>query len=167
MTTINITDYLENPSAYFLVDVRTPNEFSEAHIHEASSRPLDSISPETLKKEAGDRKVLFSCLSGARAAKAAQKCTSIELETYVLDGCLQQWELKGHPVVRSTPKGLPLIRQVHLALSIINLAAALLTLFVNPQWAWVIVGTSVGLFLAGATGFCGMGLLLAKMPWNK
>ena len=47
------------------------------------------------------------------------------------------------------------------------MTAALLALFVNPNWAWVIVGTSAGLFLAGATGFCGMGLILAKMPWNR
>ncbi|MEO1856668.1 MAG: hypothetical protein ABGY95_04795 [Rubritalea sp.] len=47
------------------------------------------------------------------------------------------------------------------------MTAALLALFVHSAWAWGTVGTSAGLFLAGATGFCGMGLLLAKMPWNQ
>lgn len=166
MTTITVKEYLADRNAFYLVDVRTASEYEEAHIQGAHSHPLDAINVGKIGFQAQGKKLLVSCLSGARAQKAAQLIKAAGHEVGCLEGSLQGWEAAGQPVVRSTPSGLPLIRQVHLTVSIINMTAALLALFINPAWAWVIVGTSTGLFLAGATGFCGMGLLLAKMPWN-
>ena len=167
MTTITVKEYLADRNAFYLVDVRTASEYSEAHIEGAHLHPLDSLNVAKLGFKAQGKKILVSCLSGARAQKAAKQITTAGQDVACLDGSLHGWEKEGQPVVRSTPSGLPLIRQVHLTVSIINMTAALLALFVNPNWAWVIVGTSAGLFLAGATGFCGMGLILAKMPWNR
>ncbi|MFC5050080.1 rhodanese-like domain-containing protein [Rubritalea spongiae] len=167
MDTITVKEYLTNRNAFYLADVRTPSEFVEAHIKDANLHPLDDINAGELRFKSQEKQILFTCLSGARAAKAAQKLESEGLKIALLEGSLQAWEAAGEPVVRNTPSGLPLIRQVHLTVSIINITAALLAIFVNPAWAWVLVGTGAGLFLAGATGFCGMGLLLAKMPWNK
>ncbi|PQJ28039.1 rhodanese-like domain-containing protein [Rubritalea profundi] len=167
MTTIPVKEYLADRNAFYLVDVRTASEFSEAHIEGAHLHPLDSLNVAKLGFQAQGKKLLVSCLSGARAQKAAKQIAASGHEVACLEGSLHGWEKDGQPVVRSTPSGLPLIRQVHLTVSIINMTAALLALLINPAWAWVIVGTSAGLFLAGATGFCGMGLLLAKMPWNQ
>ncbi len=167
MTTIPVKEYLADRNAFYLVDVRTASEFREAHIEGAHLHPLDSINAGKISFQAQGKKLLVSCLSGARAQKAAKQIADAGHEVACLEGSLQGWEKEGQPVVRSTPSGLPLIRQVHLTVSIINMTAALLALFVNPNWAWVIAGTSAGLFLAGATGFCGMGMLLAKMPWNR
>ena len=36
-----------------------------------------------------------------------------------------------------------------------------------PQWLWLSAFVGAGLVFAGVTGFCGLGLLLARMPWNK
>jgi rhodanese-related sulfurtransferase len=167
MTTISIQDYLANKDSYYLTDVRTPSEFEEAHIQDAHLHPLDAINTGEIQFKSQGKRVLLSCLSGGRCKKAAKTFEAAGIEIAELEGSLQGWEAAGQPVVRSTPSGLPLIRQVHLTVSIINITAALLALFVNPAWAWVLVGTGTGLFLAGATGFCGMGLILAKMPWNK
>jgi hypothetical protein len=40
-------------------------------------------------------------------------------------------------------------------------------LAVNPWFALIPLVTGCGLLFAGLTGFCGLALLLAKMPWNK
>lgn len=164
MKTIGIEEYSLKSEEYLLVDVRTPSEFAEAHIHGAVSQPLDDLSAEGVRSQTQGKKVVFSCLSGARAQKAAERFGD---EALVLEGSLQGWERKGLPVVRGTPKGLPLVRQVHLTVGVVNLAAALLALFVAPAWAWVVVLTGTGLFVAGATGFCGLGMVLARMPWNR
>ena len=74
---------------------------------------------------------------------------------------------RGLPVVRGTPKGMSLFRQVLLTAGLINLAAGALALGIDVRWAWVPVLTGCGMILSGATGFCGMALLLAKMPWNR
>lgn len=167
MTTITVKEYLADRNAFYLVDVRTPAEYQEAHIQGANLHPLGSLNIGKVIFKSQGKKLLVSCLSGARAQKAAKLFAEAGHQVSCLDGSIQAWEKEGQPVVRSTPKGLPLIRQVHLTVSIINMVAALLAIFINPAWAWVLVGTSAGLFLAGATGFCGMGLILAKMPWNK
>lgn len=167
MKTIRLEEYQKAPEQYYLVDVRTPSEFEEAHIHNANNHPLGSLKAGEINFKAGERQILLSCLSGGRCVKAAAELKGSELELAQLEGSLMGWEAAGYPVVRNTPTGLPLIRQVHLTVSIINITAALLALFVNPAWAWVLVGTGAGLFIAGATGYCGMGLMLAKMPWNQ
>jgi len=38
---------------------------------------------------------------------------------------------------------------------------------VNPLFALIPAFTGLGLTLAGATGWCGLALLLGKMPWNR
>ncbi len=57
---------------YMLVDVRTPQEFSQGHIKGAVNIPLDTL-PGNLEKLKSneDRKLLVYCLSGARSMSAA------------------------------------------------------------------------------------------------
>jgi hypothetical protein len=38
---------------------------------------------------------------------------------------------------------------------------------VHPAFIALSAFVGAGLVFAGVTDFCGMGLLLAKMPWNK
>ena len=46
-------------------------------------------------------------------------------------------------------------------------AGVMLGTFVNP-WFYALSGfVGAGLVFAGVTDFCGMGLLLARAPWNK
>jgi rhodanese-related sulfurtransferase len=159
--------YEETPSSHVLIDVRTPVEFAEAHIRGARLHPLDDLSADNVRAELGGRPALVTCLSGGRARKAAEKLEAAGVEADVLEGGLIGWEKAGLPVVRGTPKGMPLFRQVLLTVGLINLAAGALALGIDVRWAWVPVLTGCGMILSGATGFCGMALLLAKMPWNR
>ena len=62
--------------------------------------------------------------------------------------------------------GMPLFRQIQIgagALVLLGLAGV----FVWPPMIWLSAFVGAGLVFAGVTGFCGLGLLLSAMPWNK
>jgi hypothetical protein len=73
----------------------------------------------------------------------------------------------GLPVNRGESKVLPLMRQVQIAVGLVSAVGAALALGVDPRFAIVPLVMGCGLLFAGVTGFCGLALLLAKMPWNK
>ena len=47
------------------------------------------------------------------------------------------------------------------------LTGALLSWFVHPAFVWLSAFIGAGLVFAGVTDTCGMGMMLAKMPWNR
>jgi hypothetical protein len=58
-------------------------------------------------------------------------------------------------------------RQVRIGAGTIVLAGVLLGHYVHPWWYFLSGFIGCGLIFAGITDWCGMGLLLAKMPWNQ
>ena len=62
---------------------------------------------------------------------------------------------------------LPLNRQVQLVAGLMALSGAVLAVTVNPAWVFLSGFVGFGLMVAGATDFCPMAILLAKMPWNQ
>jgi predicted branched-subunit amino acid permease len=58
-------------------------------------------------------------------------------------------------------------RQVRVAAGFLVLSGALLSQFVNPAFIWLSGFVGAGLIFAGATDWCGMGMLIARMPWNQ
>lgn len=58
-------------------------------------------------------------------------------------------------------------RQVRIAAGAIVFAGVLLGHFVNPAFIWLSGFVGAGLVFAGVTDWCGMGMLIAKMPWNQ
>lgn len=43
----------------------------------------------------------------------------------------------------------------------------MLGVIVNPMWLLLPDFVGAGRVFAGITDFCGMGLLIARMPWNR
>ena len=70
-------------------------------------------------------------------------------------------------MIRGSTKVISLERQVRIAAGAIVLTGVLLACFVHPGFIWLSGFVGAGLVFAGITDFCGMGLLLAKLPWNK
>ena len=70
-------------------------------------------------------------------------------------------------MARSAVKVISLERQVRIAAGAIVFTGVLLARFVNFDFIWLSGFVGAGLVFAGITDFCGMGLLLAKLPWNK
>ncbi|MFH5804485.1 rhodanese-like domain-containing protein [Alienimonas sp. DA493] len=146
-----------------LIDVRTGPEFREVHAAGARNVPLDRLDPASLQT---DGPILTICQSGARSAKAVEKLRAAGLEAVSVDGGAPAWEAAGLPVERGQ-KTISLERQVRIAAGSLALVGSLLALFVHPYWAGLPAFIGAGLTFAGLTDTCGMGLLLAKMPWNR
>ena len=53
----------------FLVDVRTPGEFSQEHVKGSVNIPLDSV-PAQLEKFKGKKNIVVFCRSGSRSSQA-------------------------------------------------------------------------------------------------
>jgi hypothetical protein len=62
---------------------------------------------------------------------------------------------------------LPLMRQVQITVGFVSAIGATLALTISPWFAVIPLLAGCGLLFAGLTGFCGLALLLAKMPWNR
>jgi rhodanese-related sulfurtransferase len=154
-----------------LIDVRTPVGFDEVHAVAAVNVPLDRLSAETLAAagcvECG-QPVYLLCRSGQRATQAAEKLPAYGYaHPVVVTGGTLAWIEAGLPVTRGESKVISLERQVRIAAGTLVFIGALLAWFVHPNFVWLPGFVGAGLVFAGVTDFCGMGLLIAKMPWNR
>lgn len=157
-----------NPQDTLLLDVRTPAEFEEAHIAGSVLHPLSGLTSEEVQKlSQGKSTCVIICRSGNRARQAAQKlCQSGISGVQVLQGGVLAWESAGLPLNRGA-KTVSLERQVRIAAGTLALTGVLLGYFVHPAWFALSGFVGAGLIFAGITDTCGMGLLLARMPWNQ
>jgi rhodanese-related sulfurtransferase len=150
-----------------VIDVRTPVEFAEVHVPQARNIPLDELKPSSLQLSK-EQPVYLLCRSGQRATKAAEKFVKEGfVQPVVVEGGTLAWIDANLPVTRSAVKGINLERQVRIVAGAIVLTGVLLARFVNFNFIWLSGFVGAGLIFAGITDFCGMGLLIAKMPWNK
>ena len=148
-----------------LIDVRTPVEFVEVHVAQARNEPLDRLDAASFAK---DQPVYLLCRSGARATKAGEALVAAGVsQAIVVEGGTLAWIEAGLPVNRGTAKVISLERQVRIAAGSIVLTGVLLSQFVHPGFIWLSGFVGGGLVFAGITDWCGMGLLLAKAPWNQ
>jgi len=159
-----------NPTRTFL-DVRTPAEFAEVHASPARNLPLPDVSAVALAAAGhSDPKapVYLICQTDRRAAAAADKLTSAGFtQAIVVAGGTAGWLAAGLPVVRGTTKAVSIERQVRIAAGSLVFIGVILSRVVHPDFVWVAGFVGAGLVFAGITDFCGMGLLLAKAPWNR
>lgn len=147
-----------------IVDVRTPGEFNALHADGARLVPLDQFNPSAIKP---GRPVYLICKSGGRAAKAWQACVDAKvIEVACVDGGTDAWVAAGLPVIRGRGV-ISLERQVRIAAGALVLLGAALAWFVHPYFLALPAFVGAGLVFAGLTDTCGMGMLLARMPWNR
>lgn len=166
MATIHPTalhEVLSTDPDAILIDVRTPLEFREVHARGAKNLPLDTLDPSTFPE---GRPIYILCRSGQRATRAAEKFSSKQ-QPVVVEGGTLGWVEAELPVERSEQKIISLERQVRIAAGSLALAGFLLGWFIHPYFHFLSGFVGAGLTFAGITDWCGMGLLLAKAPWNK
>lgn len=153
-----------------IIDVRTPVEFREVHAETARNIPLDSLDPQAVMEQrngTANQPLYVICRSGSRSSKACQKFIDAGYQNVVsVDGGTQAWEAAGLPVVRGK-KAISLERQVRIAAGFLVLLGAVLGFFVHPYFIALSAFVGAGLMFAGITDTCGMGMVLAKMPWNQ
>jgi len=151
-----------------LIDVRTSAEFEEVHSTLAVSLPLDQLTAERVQSMRRSQGPLYLiCRSGGRGKQGCEKLIAAGLTDVVnVTGGTQGWERAGLPVARGRPM-MSLERQVRIAAGSLVLIGTLLGLFVDPLFLVLSGFIGAGLVFAGITDTCGMGMMLAKMPWNQ
>ena len=153
-----------------LIDVRTPAEYREVHAEPARLVPLDALDPRTVMEArdgARDEPLYTICRSGARGRQACEAFRAAGYANVVnVEGGTLAWEKVGLPVMRGK-KAISLERQVRIAAGSLVLIGTALGAFVHPAFLGLSAFVGAGLVFAGITDTCGMGMLLARMPWNQ
>lgn len=152
-----------------LIDVRTPAEFREVHVAFAKNAPLEQLDPAQLaaSRSGSGRPLYVICHSGTRSHMAAEKLAAAGLPHLVeVEGGTKAWDQAGLPVIRGK-KTISLERQVRIAAGSLVLTGVALSLWVHPYAIGLAAFVGAGLVFAGITDTCGMGMLLARMPWNQ
>jgi len=153
-----------------LLDVRTPGEFAAAHVPGATLIPLDELDCAAFLAERGasDDPIYVLCQSGGRARRAIEQFQRAGYHGCVLvEGGTQAWLDAGLPVNRGASRVISLERQVRIVAGALVLLGVTLGWLVHAGFFGLSAFVGAGLVFAGITDFCGMGLLLARMPWNK
>jgi rhodanese-related sulfurtransferase len=151
---------LARDAALLVVDVSTPAEFAGSHVPQARNVPLDKFDSKAVP---ANQPVYLLCRSGTRAVRAAGKIAN----GIVVEGGTQAWIAAGLQVTRGASKVISLERQVRIAAGSLVLTGVILGWRVHPGFFGLSAFVGAGLVFAGITDFCGMGLLLARAPWNQ
>ncbi len=150
-----------------LVDVREPVEHAEERIAGAKLIPLGQ-----LKQRAGEIDVtcpvVVMCRSGKRGGEALKQLKEMGISSVRnLEGGILAWKAAGLPTEQSRKNTMPLMQQVQLTIGLGVLTGAILSLTVDPRWVYLCAFFGTGLTMAGSTGWCGLAILMSKMPWNR
>lgn len=162
-----LKNWLERGEAV-IVDVREPAEYEAESIPGAILLPLANVNTQALPNTAG-KKLVLHCKVGKRGGMACEKLLSEapDLEIYNLEGGMSAWTHAGYEVKTSGTFFLPLDRQVQLTIGIGVMAGVILGYTVDPGFLLLSAMFGLGLINAALTGWCGLAILMAKMPWNR
>jgi rhodanese-related sulfurtransferase len=152
-----------------LIDVRTPAEYREVHIEFARNVPLDQLNPKAIAAERNGRAnepLYVICRTGSRAHQACEKLAAAGLNVVNVEGGTLAWDASGLPVARGK-KMISLERQVRIVIGIVVLSSTVLAALVHPFWIGLAAFMGAGLIFSGITDFCGLALILGRMPWNQ
>ena len=154
---------VRNGQAVF-IDIRETDEFKAIRIPGARLQPLSVLRHLPMDQDQ-DTAAVFFCHSGNRASEAMELLTLRgHTESFVLDGGINAWMKCGFPVEK-TGKGVPIMRQVHIAAGTLILLSMGIAHAV-PAFHILTAIIGAGLLFSGLTGMCGMAALLKRMPWN-
>ena len=149
-----------------LIDVRTPAEYGSIHADGAVNHSMESLQVEKIPF-AKEEEIHVICQSGGRSMKVCQKLEAAGFTKIVnIEGGTSAWHAAGLPVVEGK-KVMSLERQVRIAAGSLVVIGAAIGQFVHPGGFALSAFIGAGLVFAGVTDTCGMGMMIAKMPWNQ
>lgn len=167
ITPSELEELLRNGSKVNIIDVRTPAEFSEAHLKGALNMPLHQLDPELLRREFADDPLYLICQKGGRGLQACSRLSAAGFQNVTnVAGGTEACTAAGLSIERGRP-AMSLERQVRIAAGSLVLLGVILGWLVHPAFFGVSAFVGAGLVFAGVTNTCGMGMLLARMPWNQ
>ena len=169
--TIAATDIeAERTRGSLLLDVRSAAEFRGGHVRTAINLPLELVTvAKVAELRGGDaaRHVVLLCAAGKRATVAAERISGKGLHLLVVSGGTAACAKAGLPLDKSSNGVISIERQVRIAAGMLVFGGVMLGANVHPSFYGLSGFIGAGLIFAGVTDWCGMGLLLARAPWNK
>jgi rhodanese-related sulfurtransferase len=168
MTPIELRRLQQGRDRVRMIDVRTASEFENAHIAGAYNVPLDQLAEHAADlRDASGGSVILVCQSGQRAQKAEALLREAGMpNVHVLDGGMRAWLADALPTSRIRAR-ISLERQVRIAAGALVALGSFAALTTSPLWAALPAAIGSGLIFAGVTDTCAMGMLLARLPYNR
>jgi len=149
-----------------LIDIRHATEHAYERIPGSTLVPEERL--DEVRGLDTDKPVILYCRTSRRTAAAVDQLASQGFGAVHLDGGIEAWKKMGHDTER-TP-GAPrfsVMQQVQITAGSMVVIGTLLGAFVAPAWHWMAGFVGTGLLFTGLSGWCGMAVVLGKMPWNK
>lgn len=148
----------------------TPVEFQEVHVQIARNIPLDRLDVAAFMQThngSANEPLYVICRSGSRGQQTCEKFLKAGFTNVVnVEGGTMACVEAGLQVVRGK-KAVSLERQVRIAAGSLVLLGAALAWFVDPAFIGLSAFVGAGLVFARVSDTCGMGMVLARMPWNQ
>lgn len=150
-----------------LIDVRERVEYAGGRVSGATLMPLGDIEKRHSELD-HEKPVYVMCRTGRRSAEAQQKLRALGFKNVInVAGGFEAWKKADLPFERDERAPWSIERQVRFTAGLLVLTGVVLGLFVHP-WFIALSGLiGFGLAFTAAIDWCGMGLLIAKMPWNR
>ncbi len=166
-TVHEINELLDGGGECQVIDVREFSEFDNERIADAQLMPLSNFEKHADEID-HDKPVYLMCRSGNRAKQAAEKLVKKGFtDIHVIQGGMAAWSGANLPVIKGESKVWSLERQVRFAAGAFVLTGVLLGVFLSPYLILLSAFVAAGLIFSAVTDTCGMGMVLARMPWNK
>lgn len=162
-----INELLSTGGECQVIDVREFSEFNQERIADAQFMPLSNFERHADEID-HSKPVYIMCRSGNRAKQAAEKLAAKGFtDIHVIEGGMVSWAQSNLPVVKGESKMWSLERQVRFAAGLFIVLGVLLGAFVSGYLYAIAALVGFGLAFSAATDTCAMGMVLARMPWNK
>ena len=166
-TVHEINELLDGGGECQVIDVREFSEFNSERIADAQLMPLSNFERHADEID-HSKPVYLMCRSGNRAKQAAEKLMAKGFtDIHVIEGGMAAWSRANLPIIKGDSKVWSLERQVRFTAGLFVLSGVLLGIFVNPYLMLISGFIGAGLMFSAVTDTCGMGMILARMPWNK
>jgi rhodanese-related sulfurtransferase len=166
-TVHEINELLSTGGECQVIDVREFSEFDHERIAEAQLMPLSNFEKHADEIDHA-KPVYLMCRSGRRAGEAAKRLADKGFtDIHVVEGGMLEWSKASLPIVKGESRMWALERQVRFAAGIVVLASALLGVAAHTYFTWLAAVAGAGLVFSAITDTCLMGMVLARMPWNK
>jgi rhodanese-related sulfurtransferase len=159
-----------NQTDKIYVDVRSPAEYRSLRVQGAVNMPLNTITCDDVKKLIGDKHnpaIILLCGKGGRARKAAEILQAGSFNLLVVEGGTNACVDANLPIEKGSNSTISIERQVRIGAGSLVCIGLALGHFINPNFYFLSAFIGAGLIFAGITDWCGMGLLIARAPWNK
>ena len=165
-TVLGLREQMENGELH-LIDVREQMEYAGGRIAGASSLPLGEL--EERHQELDHSKPIYvMCRTGRRSAEAQKRLTALGFTNVInVAGGFEAWKNEKLPFERDDKAPWSIERQVRFTAGLSVLAGVVLSVVVHPYFIALSGLIGFGLAFTATIDWCGMGILISKMPWNR